>query len=179
VTGTQLHDLAGSLTYYFGLDGRVKRISFRGRTGDTTQLAALMAQQYGLVPQTTVMSGEQLLQRREGDDLISELRTRPAPVLWANSPHDSFTVELELQDPTSARPLTSLAAAHLPPAPPAGAAAPSATPPNASAVAAQSNQGSAPAAADAPEPLGWKALFPRSRIPKAQVKNLDQGNLYQ
>ncbi len=44
VTGTKLHDLAGSLTFFFAPDGRVQRISFRGRTGDTTQLVELASQ---------------------------------------------------------------------------------------------------------------------------------------
>jgi len=172
VTGTQLHDLAGSLTYFFGIDGRVQRISFRGRTGDTTQLAALVHQRFGLQAQPTLIAGEQLLQARRGDDVISELRTRPAPVLWSSSPHDSFSVALELQDPATARPLRL---EGLPaPAPPTAAATSAAA-----AAASQSPVVAAPKAVDAkPEPA-WKAFFPRSRVPKAQIKSLDQDNLYQ
>ena len=33
--------LAGSLTYFFNAQGQVEHISFRGRTGDTTQLGAI------------------------------------------------------------------------------------------------------------------------------------------
>jgi hypothetical protein len=179
VTGTQLHDLAGSLTYYFGPDGRVKRISFRGRTGDTTQLAALVHQRFGLQAQPTPIAGEQLLQYCNGDDVLSELRTRPAPVLWASTPHDSFAVELELQEPTTARPLQS----PLLNAPVAGTPAPTPAPgPVAGQAAPQPATVAAtpPApAADQAEPLGWKAFFPRSRLPKQQVQNLDVSNLYQ
>jgi hypothetical protein len=178
VTGTQLHDLAGSLTYYFGIDGRVKRVSFRGRTGDTTQLAALVHQRFGLQAQPTPIAGEQVLQYRNGDAVLSELRTRPAPVLWASTPHDSFTVELELQDPAAARPLqtpltATTAAVPAPQAAPAPAGVQAATPPAAAAPAPPAQ------AAEESEPLGWKAFFPRSRLPRAQVDQLDKGNLYQ
>ena len=58
VTGTQVHDIAGSLTYFFGADGRVKRISFRGRTGDTTQLAMLLHQRFGLQAVPSMIAGQ-------------------------------------------------------------------------------------------------------------------------
>jgi hypothetical protein len=35
------------------------------------------------------------------------------------------------------------------------------------------------AAPEQPKPLGWKAFFPRSRLPKQQVENLNIGNQYQ
>jgi hypothetical protein len=179
VSGTQLYDIAGSLTYFFGADGRVKRISFRGRTGDTTQLAGLVHQRFGLVAQATPIAGEQLLQLRRDQEVLSELRTRPAPVLWASSPHDSFTVELELQDPATARPLKG-PALDLPSGPGgAGSAKPQAAAP-ANATAAAPVEKAAPAAeAVKAEPLGWKAFFPRSRLPSPQIRNLNQGNLYQ
>ncbi|MBA3484010.1 MAG: hypothetical protein H0T51_19575, partial [Pirellulales bacterium] len=165
VTGTQLYDIAGSLTYFFGIDGRVRRISFRGRTGDTTQIASIVHQRFGLVAQPTVVAGEQLLQYRRDEDVLSELRTRPAPVLWASSPHESFTVELELQDPATAKPLVSLPAA-------AGSTTPAGvqsgvTPRAAGEAKTQAVGGAAAkdaaAAAEAAkaEPLGWKAFFPR------------------
>lgn len=170
VTGTQLHDLAGSLTYFFGVDGRVKLISFRGRTGDTRPLVALVTQRYGLQPQPVLAAGEQLFQIRDGDDVLSSLHTRPAPVLWASAPHESFTVELDLQDPASARPL----AKNLPPLP-SVASVPTAPQPAATAPPAN-----AAAAGDAPaEEPTWKAFFPRRRVPTGQIPNLDHGNMYQ
>src|SRR5690606_19717919 len=81
VSGTQVDDIAGSLTYFFGADGRAKRISFRGRTGDTTQLATLLHQRFGLQAVPAVIAGQQLLQLRQGNEVISEMRTQTAPVL--------------------------------------------------------------------------------------------------
>lgn len=181
VTGTQLHDLAGSLTYFFGADGRVRRIAFHGLTGDTTQVAMLVHQRFGLAAHPTATTGEQLLQFRQGDDVISELRTRPAPVLWATKPHESFAVDLVLQDPATARPIApgELTSAPASPAAPAANAAP---PPAAQTAAAPASAAPAQAAEPAPppeEPLGWKALFPRARVPESQMRSLEQGNLYQ
>jgi hypothetical protein len=184
VTGTQLHDLAGSLTYFFGVDGRVRRISFRGRTGDTTQLVAIVAQRFGLQPQATLVAGEQVLQVRRGEEVISQLRSRPAAVLWSSAPHDSFAVELDLQDPATAQPLktapATVATASAPapqtalPAAHGGPAAQTAQPQG----GAQANSPVA-APAEKPQEPTWKAFFPRSRIPKGQVNNLNRGNLYQ
>jgi hypothetical protein len=173
VTGTQVYDLAGSLTYYFGADGRVQRISFRGRTGDTTQIVTLVAQRYGLQPQPAVVAGEQLYQVRRANDVISSLHTRPAPVLWASSPHDSFTVELDLQDPATGRPLEFDQPA-LPPPPAAPAAAASLQTGGAAGDAvAESTTSEKPA-----EPA-WKAFFPRQRLGAEQINNLDHDSMYQ
>ena len=160
VTGTKLHDLAGSLTYYFSEAGRVERISFSGRTGDTTQLMMLMTQRYGLARQMTPVAGEQLLQVRRGEQVFSELRTHPAPVLWANAPHESFAVELELQRPDAMTPL--------PPRIPLAVSQPAAQKP----AAGEDASGGKAGKKDDGE--GWKAYFPRSRVPKKQVENLDR-----
>lgn len=176
VTGTQLSDIAGSLTYYFGADGRVQRISFRGLTGDTTQLVGLVTQRYGMQAQSALAVGEQLFEARRDADVLSRLRTRPAPVLWASSPHDSFSVELDLQDAATARPLAP-DVVPLPalPTQPAG--------PVAKAGAAEPAAGEKAASSDdaekKPVPSGWKAFFPRRNLPAEQIQNLDHGNMYQ
>ncbi len=163
VTGTQLHDLAGSLTYYFSESGSLERISFTGRTGDTTQLVMLAAQRYGLQPQPTVVVGEQLFQERYEEHVFSELRTRPAPVLWANSPHDSFAVELELQRPGATTPLPKRTPlVESPVAEEQVASAPDGE--------AASGEGAAEKTPDE----AWKSYSPRSRVPKEQVENLDR-----
>jgi hypothetical protein len=172
VTGAKLHDLAGSLTYYFASDGRLQRISFRGRTGDTSQLFALLARQHGFLAYPSTVAGEQLLQVRRGDDVLSEVRTRPSPVLWASSPHDSFTVELELQNPATAKPLS-------PPSAPLPLAQAAPAPQVAAATAAPAEKAAAPAATEKKTEPAWKSFFPRSRIPKKQADQLDAVRLYQ
>lgn len=170
VTGTRLYDLAGSLTYYFSEGGRVERISFNGRTGDTRALVMLIVQRFGLTQQATPVAGEQLLQLRRGNDVISELRVHAAPVLWANAPHESFEVNLVLQHPDTGTPLP-------PPVPLAVAQPPAQQQAAQKAAAAEDASESKTAGQDKEE--GWRAYFPRSRVPKEQVENLDRLDRFQ
>lgn len=178
VTGTQLHDLAGSLTYFFGNDGRVHRISFRGTTGDTTHLVMLLAQQYGLQRQATPIAGEQLFQIRRNNMVFSELRTRPAPVLWSSSPHDSFSVDLDLQHPGVKTPLPSRQS----PMPVVKAPTPQPTQqvsqPQVSQAATDSRKATEEVVtkkqAEVDPSEKWDVFFPRSRVPKPQVDSLDR-----
>lgn len=170
VSGTQLHDVAGSLTYYFTSEGRVQLIRFRGSTGNTTQLVAIATQRFGLQRQPVLAAGEQLFQVRDGDNVLSSLRTRPAPVLWTSTPHDSFTVEFDLQDPATARPLAQNLS--LPPAPTESMPAAATSPDGAEGSAGASES-------EEPKEPAWKAFFPRRRVPADQLPNLDHGNMYQ
>ncbi len=162
VTGTQLHDLAGSLTYFFGNDGRVQRISFHGRTGDTTQLVMLLTQRYGLQRQSTVVAGEQLFQVQRKGQIFSELWTKPASVLWSSTPHASFSVDLELQRANATKPLPPRQPMVVQQAPPAA-------PPTQQAKA---HEAATTAKAEQDPKEKWRAFFPRSRVPKSQVNNL-------
>lgn len=103
VSGTRMTDVAGSLTYYFNPQGAVEKIALTGKTADTTELVNLLVQQYGLQPQVPLVAGEQLYQTKNGERIESELRTWPEPILWSTSPHNSFSVELELNRPGSRR----------------------------------------------------------------------------
>src|SRR5262249_25055653 len=53
ITGTGEADVAGSLTYYFDKQQRVKRIGLRGTTGDPRPLVGLVTGQYHLTRQPT------------------------------------------------------------------------------------------------------------------------------
>ena len=107
VTGTSVDDLAGSLTYYFNHDRQPERIVFQGRTGDARKVIALVTQRFGLLPQRAFHPGEQLYQVRWNDQPMSELRVRPASVVWASAPHANYEVTLDLQRPGAARYLPS------------------------------------------------------------------------
>jgi hypothetical protein len=98
----QLYALAGSLTYFFNGQGQVEHISFRGRTGDSTQLVQLLTTVYQFQRIESPV-GEQVYQVQLGGQVQSELRTHPEAVLWLNSPNQSMAVELELARPGSSR----------------------------------------------------------------------------
>lgn len=103
VSGTRMTDVAGSLTYYFNRQGQVERIRLAGTTADTTELVNLVAMRYGLRPAPPRLAGEQLYRVERNGVSESELVTRPESVLWATSPHDSFSVQLEINRPGSGR----------------------------------------------------------------------------
>ena len=166
VTGTQIHDLAGSLTYFFDATGKVERISFKGNTGDTTKVVMLAVQKYGLQQQESPVIGEQIFQIKRGNDVFSDLRTKPASVLWSSSPHNSFAVELDLQRTEATTPL-----------PPRLAPLPKVIAPKLSEADLAKQ-----AEAEAEEKKqglrdSMKAFFPRSRVPSSQVENLERQDL--
>jgi len=107
VTGTGVDDLAGSLTYYFGSQGRCEWIEFVGRTGDARRIVDL-ASKYGLRPQPGPFPGEQRYEFRWNGKAMSRLTIRPAEVLWATTPHAVYQVHLQLQRPGSPRFLDQL-----------------------------------------------------------------------
>lgn len=119
VSGTRMTDVAGSLTYYFDKQGMVQKLRLVGKTADTSELVNLLTTRYGFRPAAPLVAGEQLF-RVDRDGMVeSELKTQPESVLWATSPHSSFSVDLELNRPGSGRfverPLPRLQAVDLPP----------------------------------------------------------------
>ena len=116
VMGTQLSALAGSLTYNFNAQGQVEHISFRGRTGDPSQLVQLLTRSYQFQP-VNAPAGERLYQVADGDGVRSELRLQAEPIIRSNQPQQNVTVELEFARPGSQRFLPSRTPAlQLPPA---------------------------------------------------------------
>lgn len=159
VTGTQMTDLAGSMSYYFNSAGQVDRLRFHGRTADTTALIQLLQTYYGLQPRQAT-AGEQLYQSLEGGKVQGELRTRPEAVLWSTTPHRSFVVDIELNRPGSGRYVEpKLLTPELPPAP-----EPPKPPVQTAETPAQSALEPAAEAADAPAEL-LKAKRPGFRWP--------------
>ncbi len=119
VSGTRMTDVAGSLTYYFNICGRVEKIRLTGKTANTSELVNVVASRYGLRPAPPLVAGEQLYRVESNGRVESELRTQPDSVLWTTSPHDSFMVHLEINRRGSGRyvvrPLPQLEALQPPP----------------------------------------------------------------
>lgn len=97
VTGTQFHDLAGSLTYYFDKQQTVQRITFHGYTGDETKLVELMMSKCGMRPEPTL--GRGLYLTKWSGKTKSALRIKHGPVVRADAPRSRVEVELELNRP--------------------------------------------------------------------------------
>ncbi|MEX0867010.1 MAG: DUF6690 family protein [Pirellulales bacterium] len=108
VTGVREDDLAGSLTYYFDKNQRVRRITFEGSTGDATRVVQLVTSRFKLHRETDKDAGLFAYRDRWSGDVLSYLHVRPAAVVRADDPHRRFHVSLSLRkDETSflSRPL--------------------------------------------------------------------------
>jgi hypothetical protein len=99
VTGTAEDDLAGSLTYYFDREQRVKFIHFRGTTGNPHKLIALVTARYGFLQQPTNDPALLVYQVKWNGKPYSELRVRPARILRASQPRTRYEVELAMKKP--------------------------------------------------------------------------------
>jgi hypothetical protein len=99
VTGTAENDLAGSLTYYFDKEQRVKFITFHGATGDPRKLVALVMQKYSFRPEPTKDPSLSLYLVKWNGKPMSELRIRTASVVRADQPHARYQVDLAMKRP--------------------------------------------------------------------------------
>jgi hypothetical protein len=99
ITGTGEDDLAGSLTYYFDAQQRVKLIHFRGSTGNPHKLVGLVTSHYKFRPQSTDDPSLQLYQVKWNGKPTSELRIRTAHVLRAAQPHSRYQIEMAMKRP--------------------------------------------------------------------------------
>ncbi len=97
VTGTQTDDLAGSLTYYFDKQQRVRRITFHGYTGDEHELVELVAGQFGLRREPTLGAG--LYLAKWNGRPTSVLRVANAPIVRASQPRSRLQIVLEINRP--------------------------------------------------------------------------------
>ena len=98
VTGTSENDVTGSLTYYFGSDQRLQRITLEGDTGDARRLVTLVTARHGL-KQSYTDQREYLYRRTQSGRVISELRLRPDSVVRAAAPFQRYEVSMSLSRP--------------------------------------------------------------------------------
>ncbi|NLE39472.1 MAG: hypothetical protein GX621_15730 [Pirellulaceae bacterium] len=100
VTGTRPDDLAGALTYYFGPDQRVRKITFNGTTGDASRLAIFMTSRYGFQRRLANDGGLFVYEApNEKGDIRSVLRIRPTGIVRADQPNQRFHVDLVIEPP--------------------------------------------------------------------------------
>ncbi len=99
VSGMQLDDVAGSLTYCFDDNNRLQRISFRGATGDPRRLEQLVSSSFGLKPQASPGAG--LYLARWNGLPTSFLKIENTGVVRADSPYSRYAVRMEINRPRS------------------------------------------------------------------------------
>ena len=98
VTGTNTWDLHGSLTYYFDVNQRAQRITFRGWTGDSSRLVNLLTSQFGLKAQPTHWAGAYAAQNNRGVPTAGLLMQHPA-VITRENPVQQVAMVMELNHP--------------------------------------------------------------------------------
>jgi hypothetical protein len=95
VTGTADSDLAGSLTYYFDGQPRLRRITFLGTTGNPNRIVGYMAKYYGFRKVTG--STPRSMVYRTHSRVTGELTVTPAEVLEKNLASTNYRVVLSVQ----------------------------------------------------------------------------------
>lgn len=109
VTGPEISDLAGSMTYFFDDQDQLQRISLQGYTGDASRLIAHCEQAYKLEKQASLDAGMYIALWNGMP--TSVLHVARAPVIRADSPRTQYYVTLEINRPSSRMQLSPQASA--------------------------------------------------------------------
>lgn len=100
VTGSGQADLAGSLTYYFDQHRQLRRIMFKGTTGDLAALRGVLSR-FGMVHRPTNDPALMVFEARGPNGKTNGLaRIRTAPVIQASDPLRRYEVHLVVDRPT-------------------------------------------------------------------------------
>lgn len=99
VTGAQVDDLAGSLTYYFDARRVIQRVTFRGTTGDGKRLVNFAQGVYEFKPDASVVAQQYSV--KWSGKIASVLRLSNPPVVRAGMPLSRLEVNLEINRPHS------------------------------------------------------------------------------
>lgn len=111
VTGTEIGDIAGTLTYYFDRYQRLQRVNIHGLTGDPARVVQTLQQFYQLQQQPALGGGLYVV--RWNGQATSVLHVAPAPVIYSTAEHSRYAVFLELNQPNIPYGLSSEAQAFL------------------------------------------------------------------
>lgn len=96
VTGPDVHDLHGALTYYFDDTQQLQRISFYGYTGDPVQLETLLMQYHGFRLKPAV--GATMYQKRWNGKPTGLLWIEYASTVRADRPNARYKVQFEINN---------------------------------------------------------------------------------
>lgn len=95
VTGTTARDLAGSLTYYFDSQQRLRRITFLGTTGAPDPVIEFLARQFGLTRYDT--GNARVTSYRARYRYTGLLEITPAEVLDRDRSEKNFQLNLSIE----------------------------------------------------------------------------------
>jgi hypothetical protein len=95
VTGTTASDLAGSLTYYFDAQPRLRRITFLGTTGDPARVVQFVGGTFGFRRAQT--GNPRVMTYRTHYRWTGSLDITPAEVLDRNQAQTNYQIELAVE----------------------------------------------------------------------------------
>jgi hypothetical protein len=95
VTGTTASDLAGSLTYYFDAQPRLRRITFLGTTGDPGRVVSFVGGAFGFRRAQT--GNPRVMTYRTHYRWTGSLDITPAEVLDRNQAQANYQIELAIE----------------------------------------------------------------------------------
>ncbi len=97
VSGTQIGDMAGTLTYYFDRYQRLQRLKIHALTGDPVRVVQTLQQFYQLQQEPALGGGLYLI--KWNGQPTSVLHVAPAPIIYSTAEHSRYSVFLELNQP--------------------------------------------------------------------------------
>ncbi len=97
VTGTNSWDLHGSLTYFFDQNQQVQRITFRGWSGDASQLTKLLTEKFDFKTQPTPWAG--FYQAKSWGRPVGGLLMKDPAVIYSQNPVQQVALMLEINNP--------------------------------------------------------------------------------
>lgn len=97
LTGTEVHDLVGSLTYYFDKQLKVQRIVLHGHTGDGRRFVSFVTHYYGLQLEPSL--GGWFFTSKWNGKPTSIMHVQHAPVVNEKNRRHRVQVDLELNVP--------------------------------------------------------------------------------
>jgi len=111
VSGTNLTDIHGSLTFYFDASQVLQRIGFRGWTGDSSAVVALAQNAYQLQSKRSNLSG--CYTASSWGRTRGVLLLKPPAVIRADLPLQRMAVLFDLANPSGNLPVSEEAKRHL------------------------------------------------------------------
>jgi hypothetical protein len=99
VTGTELTDFAGSITYYFDKQHQMQRIVLDGTCGETSEIEQFVVGDLKLKKQPTLGAG--LYTYSWNGTHRSVLKCSHAPVVESTSPFIRYSIYMEINHPSS------------------------------------------------------------------------------
>ena len=95
VTGGELTDVAGTLTYYFDAYQQAQRITLRGTTGNPSVLIAVASSRFHFARRLVNDPRWAIYEAVDADNRqVGSLRICLAPIIDANKPYTRYVVDL-------------------------------------------------------------------------------------